>query len=215
MTTLGPEDKAVLAVRPRFPEKEAEEAATLFKRSRTAFQAVIDFVAEQPHPEGLPWSAKFVESEANDCFFQKYPRKRNFLILEMQIGGQYTYMLDVHRKPDDGEFALAMVRRVNADALGAEHFHVWLKGFPFSGNDPWGNGVQIPRWLLAPMHVNHQTTQLPASIDKLPEPERGHRAELNYVRHFRNRLIRHVVQYEERQLKNSRRVRKVEHRRKI
>ncbi|MFA8474192.1 hypothetical protein QT920_016735 [Xanthomonas campestris pv. campestris] len=215
MTTLGPEDKAVLAVRPRSPEKEAEESATLFKRSRNAFQAVIDFVAEQPHPEGLPWSARFVESESSDCFFQRYPRMRNFLILELQIGGQYTYLLDVHRKPDDGEFALAMARRVNADALGTEHFHAWLKGFPFSGNDPWGSGVQIPRWLLAPMHVNHQTTQLPASIDKLPEPERELLAEVHYVRHFRNRLIRHIVQYEERLLRKSKRVRKLEHRSKL
>lgn len=215
MTTLGPEDKAVLEVRPRSPEKDAEDAATLFKRSRSAFQAVIDFVVEQPHPEGLPWSAKFIESEASDYFFQKYPRMRNFLILEMQIGGQYTYMLDVHRKSDDGEFALAMIRRVDADALAVEHFHVWLRGFPFAGNDPWGSGVQIPRWLLAPIHVNHQTTQLPESIDKLPEPERERRAESHYVLHFRNRLIRHVTQYEERQLKNSRRVRKLEHRRKL
>lgn len=215
MTTLGPEDKVVLAVRPRSPEKEAEEAATLFRRSRSAFQAVIDYVAKQPHPNGVHWSGKLINSAASNCFFQEYPRKREFLILELQIAGLHTYMLDVHRKPDDEEFALAMVRRIGAEALGPEHFHVWLKRFPFEGKDPWGQGAQIPRWLLAPMHVNHQTTQLPASIDALPDAEKEGRAESHYVRLFRDRLIRHITRFEELRLKESRRVTKIEHRRKV
>ncbi|AKC79865.1 hypothetical protein XB05_14680 [Xanthomonas arboricola] len=195
LTTLGPEDKEVLAVRERSPEKQAQEAETLFKRSRRAFQAVIDYLAQQSHPQGLPWSGRFIESASGNCFFQQYPRKRHFLILELRIADQHTYVLDVHRKPDDEEFALAMVRRVGADALGPEHFHVWLKGFPFAGKDAWGNGSQVPRWLLAPVHVNHQTTQLPASIDALPDAEKEDRAEAHYVRLFRDRLIRRVASY--------------------
>ncbi|WP_407473201.1 hypothetical protein ABFT91_20220 [Xanthomonas campestris pv. raphani] len=214
MTTLGPEDKAVLAVRPRSPEKEAQEAATLFQRSRNAFQAVIDFVVQQPHPNGVHWSARLINSAASDCFFQEYPRKRKFLILELQIAGLHTYILDVYRQPDDVEFALAMVRRIGADALGPEHFHVWLRGFPFDGKESWGEGVQIPRWLLAPMHVNHQTTQLPASIDALPEPEKERLAEPHYTRLFRDRIIRHITQYEKLQLEASNRVIRREIRRK-
>lgn len=215
MTTFGPEDKTVLAVRPRSPEKEAEESATLFQRSRSAFQAVIDYVAEQPNPQGYPWCGRFVHSGAEDSFFQESPRKRNFLILELQIAGRYTYLVDVRRKPDDEEFALAMIRRNGALALGPEHFHVWLRGFPFAGKEPWGDGVQIPRWLLKPMHIHHQTTQLPARLEALPEAERKSNVEAHYVRLFRNRLIRHVTQYEELQLKESKRVRKLERRRKL
>ncbi|WP_152640407.1 hypothetical protein [Xanthomonas sp. MUS 060] len=215
-TTLGSEDKTVLAVRPRSSEKDAEESATLFQRSRSAFQAVIDYVTEQQNPQGYPWGGRFIHSGAEDFFFQESPWKRNFLILEFQIADRYTYLLDVCRKPDDEEFTLAMIRRNGAVALSLEHFHVWLRGFPFAGKEPWGDGVQTPRWLLRPMQILHQTTQLPARFARLPETEqKKSKVEAHYVRLFRDRLIRYVTQYEELKSKESRRVRKLEHRRKL
>ncbi|WP_372380084.1 hypothetical protein [Xanthomonas sp. NCPPB 1062] len=215
MTTLGPEDKRVVDVRPRSPEKDAEDAETLFCRSRSAFQAVNDYLKAQPNPHGHTWAGRIITSDSEDCFVQGHRRKRRFLVLEVQIAGLCTYVIDAHREPDDPEFALAMVRRVDAGELGSEHLHVWLRGFPFAGGEPWGGIADVPRWLLKPMHVHHQTTQLPASLDALPEKERGEQAEMHYIRLFRNRLIRHITQYEELQLKNSKRVKRLEHRHKI
>ncbi|MBH1528786.1 hypothetical protein I5T99_06985 [Stenotrophomonas maltophilia] len=196
MTRLGPEDKSVLSVRPRSPEKDAEESETLFRRTRSAFEAVIDYLAGQPHPRGLTWSGRFIHSGTEECFVVGGAQGRKFLVLEMRTADIYTYVVDVFRQPDDAEYSLAMMRGVGARELGLEHLQAWLRGFPFAGDDPWGDAAQIPRLLLKSIPIRHQTTQLPRRIEELPEPERQAVAESHYTHHFRDRLIRFVDQYE-------------------
>lgn len=215
MTTLGPEDKRVLDVRPRSPQKEAEDSATLFRRTRSAFQAVIEYLCVQPNPLGHSWSGCLINSGSDDCFVHGYSNKRSFLVLEVQIAGLYTYIVDVRRELGDAEFPLVMIRRVGAGVLNPEHLHFWLRDFPFSGSEPWGGGTDLPRWLMKPMHIPHQTTQLPADIEALPQEHREREADLRYIRLFRNRLVRRVTQYEELQIRESNRVRRHERQRKL
>jgi hypothetical protein len=195
MATQGLQDAAVLAARPAGFSKPAEDPRKLFARTRAAFEAIIEYVRTQPYP--MPWSARLITTEGSDCFERRSPELHRFLILELCVGTTYTYALDALRS--DEEFPFVMVRQNSADAMDPAHFHVWLRGFPWRGPSAWFHKDRLPHWLQRPIHIRHQTTELPADIRELPDNEREAIGERHIVGRLRDRILKRLLQFEDNQ----------------
>jgi len=199
LVTEGKPDKTILVVgieSPAAPAKPPEDPAALFERSRAAYQAIIRYVHDNPHPAGWGWRAEMMFNNSVDQFVIAGPVPRYFLILELQVADQCTYLVEVLRRADDAEFPLCQVRNTSRSRMSSTDISRWLNQFPYDGQAPWGGSSQVPKWLLGPLTVRHQPTKLPAYIEDLRGEERMARAEAHLVEGLWTRLLKHMMDFE-------------------